>query len=113
MIFARYLLFTSAMLVTVHKTLMICPTHGSLLSDNMHDSYTMKMQVLAIVDSDVYECLVAVPRHAIAPAEGRARRAAAAQPEGLGSGQEADTPHPSPHFHTCTRAFLKENSHEK
>jgi hypothetical protein len=58
--------------------------------------------------------VVAVPRHEIAPAEGRARQAAAALPEGQGSGQEAGTPHPSPHFHTCTQApFLKENSHEK
>jgi hypothetical protein len=57
--------------------------------------------------------VVAVPLHEIAPAEGRARQAAAALIGGQGSGQEAGTPHPSPHFHTCTRAFLKENSHEK
>ncbi len=56
--------------------------------------------------------VVAVPLHEIAPAEGRARQAAAAQPVGRGSGQEAGTPYPSPHFHTCTAAFLKENSHE-
>ena len=56
--------------------------------------------------------VIAVPRHEIAPAEGRARQAAAALPESRGSGQEAGTPHPSPHCHTCTSPFLKENSHE-